>query len=177
MKPDPSEGFLQQTLLRYEKVLLRYAFNLVGNREQARDAVQDTFLELVRADQRRIAPRLAAWLYTVCRNRAIDCLRKEARHMSLPAHEAQDLLLETAPPPDQVLEQRQNRHQVMQLITSLPTNQREVVQLKFQEGMSYKEISAITGHSVTNVGFLLHTALTRLRRDLGPQAQKEGGVS
>ena len=45
----------------------------------------------------------------------------------------------------------------------LPNNQQEVVRLKFQNGMSYKEIAAVTELSVSNVGFLLHTALDTLR--------------
>jgi RNA polymerase sigma-70 factor (ECF subfamily) len=48
----------------------------------------------------------------------------------------------------------------------LPANQQEVVRLKFQNSLSYKEISAITGLSVTNVGYLLHTAIQTLRGKL-----------
>ena len=45
----------------------------------------------------------------------------------------------------------------------LPPNQQEVIRLKFQHGLSYKEISAVTGLSVSNVGYLLHVAIKRLR--------------
>ena len=50
-------------------------------------------------------------------------------------------------------------------------NQREVVRLKFQAGLSYAEISRVTGHSVSNVGFLLHTALKTLRRQMQREDQ------
>jgi RNA polymerase sigma-70 factor (ECF subfamily) len=46
---------------------------------------------------------------------------------------------------------------------ALPENQREVVRLKFQNGMSYKEIATVTELTVSNVGFLIHTALATLR--------------
>jgi RNA polymerase sigma-70 factor (ECF subfamily) len=49
---------------------------------------------------------------------------------------------------------------------TLPKNQKEVVILKFQHELSYKEISEITKLSVTNVGFLLHTAIKALRKEL-----------
>ena len=41
---------------------------------------------------------------------------------------------------------------------------REVIRLKFQSGFSYREISRISGHSVSNVGFLIHTGLKTIRR-------------
>jgi len=54
---------------------------------------------------------------------------------------------------------------LLALIEKLPANQQEVVRLKFQSGFSYKEIARITDHSVTNVGFLIHTAVTKLRSE------------
>ena len=58
---------------------------------------------------------------------------------------------------------------VLRLIDRLPPNQQEVVRLKFQNGFSYKEISRITELSVSNVGFLIHTAVTRLRTEFAAQ--------
>ena len=54
--------------------------------------------------------------------------------------------------------------QVWSVMEQLPPKQREVIRLKFQHDLSYKDISAVTGNSVTNVGFLLHTAIKRLRK-------------
>ena len=54
--------------------------------------------------------------------------------------------------------------EIFRLLDSLPKNQREVVYLKFQCDLSYKEISEITKLSVSNVGFLLHTALRTIRK-------------
>ena len=52
---------------------------------------------------------------------------------------------------------------VVELLEALPVNQREVVRLKFQNGFSYQEISRISGHSVSNVGFLIHAGMKTLR--------------
>ncbi len=52
----------------------------------------------------------------------------------------------------------------------LSENQREVIRLKFQNDLSYKEIADITRLSVTNVGFLLHTGLKKLRALAAEQA-------
>jgi RNA polymerase sigma-70 factor (ECF subfamily) len=48
----------------------------------------------------------------------------------------------------------------------LPSNQQEVFRLKFQNGLRYQEISRVTKQSVSNVGFLLHTAMKTIRRQL-----------
>jgi RNA polymerase sigma-70 factor (ECF subfamily) len=59
---------------------------------------------------------------------------------------------------------------LLRLIDRLPANQQEVVRLKFQNGFSYKEISRITELSVSNVGFLIHTAVTRMRAEFAARS-------
>ena len=73
------------------------------------------------------------------------------------------------PRPGLALEQAETNAAVLKLIDRLPPNQQEVVRLKFQNGFSYKEISRITALSVGNVGFLIHTAVSRLRTDFAAQ--------
>ena len=52
------------------------------------------------------------------------------------------------------------------LIEELPSRQREVMRLKFQANLSYKEIAETIGISTSNVGFVLHSALKKLREDM-----------
>jgi RNA polymerase sigma-70 factor (ECF subfamily) len=58
---------------------------------------------------------------------------------------------------------------VFDLLEHLPASQREVIRLKFQNGFSYREISRISGHTVTNVGYLIHVGLKTLRSQLQVQ--------
>ena len=67
------------------------------------------------------------------------------------------------PHPGDTAEARDNAAQAAELINQLPPRQQEVIRLKFQSGFSYKEISRITGLSVSNVGFIIHTAVKTLR--------------
>ncbi len=60
--------------------------------------------------------------------------------------------------------ERKGSSPVVRLVGGLPETQREVVLLKFQNGLSYKEIARVTQHSVSNVGYLLHTAIKTLRK-------------
>ena len=113
---------------------------------------------------------VAEWLFTVCRHRALDVLRKEGRMKQF--EDGQVERLTTAEPvPAQRLERAETQAAVLRLIDRLPPNQQEVIRLKFQSGFSYKEISRITSLSVTNVGFLIHTAVHRLRRELAAQPE------
>ena len=65
-----------------------------------------------------------------------------------------------------VLEQSELSGQMLRLLATLPDNQQEVVRLKFQNGLSYRDISKVTNLTVSNVGYLIHTAIHTLRREL-----------
>ena len=74
--------------------------------------------------------------------------------------------------PVEALERKEKLDQVLRVVDRLPKNQREVILLKFQFDLSYKEISEVTHLSVTNVGFLIHTAIQTLRKELLTGAAK-----
>lgn len=154
--------FIRSALARYESPLVRYCYGLTGNLETARDVVQDTFLRLCEQPQGEVEGHLAQWLFTVCRNRALDVHRKATRMTSLSDSEL-DHRASSDPSPAESAATRDTVHRIDQLLADLPLNQREVIRLKFQNQLSYQEIAAVTSLSVGNVGFLLHTALKTLR--------------
>ncbi len=173
MNPDPSPSasshenaaFVRTAVEHYQAPLLRYATRLVGDPDRARDVVQDTFVRLLaQSAEAGIADHLAEWLYTVCRHRAFDVIRKEGR-MKRFDEGAIERVAATEPRPGAALENAETQTAVLHLIGRLPRNQQEVIRLKFQNGFSYKEISRITALSVGNVGFLIHTAVQTLRRE------------
>lgn len=150
----------------YEGALLGFTAGIVGEVETARDIVQETFLKLYEQPAGQISdPGLKSWLYTVCRNRALDCLRRRKRLVSLEDESLEPLVAE-GKSPDELVAQHEETATVLRFVKRLPANQQEVIKLKFQADLSYKEISAITGLSNSNVGFLIHTALHRLRQML-----------
>ena len=65
--------------------------------------------------------------------------------------------------PGLALEVGETSFQVLSALDNLPENQQEVIRLKFQNGFSYRQISEITGHSVSNVGFLIHSGMKTLK--------------
>jgi RNA polymerase sigma-70 factor (ECF subfamily) len=82
-----------------------------------------------------------------------------------------------APGPPSVLERQESATALFRLLDALSPNQREVIRLKFQNDLSYREIAEVTSLSVTNVGFLLHTGLKKLRALLREQTPEDFGLS
>lgn len=160
-------AWLKGLLAAHERPLARYAARLLGgDPERARDIVQETFLRLWRQDREALAGREVEWLYTVCRNRTVDVRRKEGRMMVVeePRHPGTAAEAALAPPSQlELVAQRETGGRVLAALEALPERQQEIVRLRFQAGLSYREISRVTGQSVTNVGYLLHTAISQLR--------------
>jgi len=166
MEVSPRE-LVEAAQSEFEGPLTGYAAGLLGGDwDRARDVVQDTFIKLYRQDPELIRGKLKSWLYTVCRNRSIDVLRKE-NPMLTSAGEAFENLDDSAPDPSSAAEDKERHEEVLRFLTRLPDNQREVIRLKFQGDLSYKEISEVTGLSVSNVGFLIHTGIKRMRTLMG----------
>lgn len=166
-----TDDFVPRAVAAHQAALLRYATRLLGDEHRARDVVQDTFVRLLSASRADVAGHLVEWLFTVCRRRAIDVLRKEGRMSRLDDHvrpSGAELAAED-PRPGRALEAAETRAALLEMIDRLPPNQQEVIRLKFQTGFSYKEISRITELSVSNVGFLIHTAVQRLRAEFAAQ--------
>ncbi len=142
--------------------LTRFAASIVGDMEAAKDVVQDVFIRLWKEPRERVEDHIRPWLFRVCRNRALDLRRKGGRMRTLTEADTAQATVD-APGPGTLAERKDSHSQILNLLEALPENQREVVRLKFQNGMSYKEIATVTELSVTNVGYLLHTAIQTLR--------------
>lgn len=158
--------WLRTVIDQHAATLVRYAASIVGDRDVARDIVQESLVCLWREPRQAVEDHYLAWLFRVCRNRAIDYRRKEARMTPLEMNPVAGSRTDQELTPDLAAESSDSHGRVLRLMQVLPENQREVVRLKFQNGLSYKEIAEVTELSVSNVGFLLHTALKTLRARL-----------
>jgi RNA polymerase sigma-70 factor (ECF subfamily) len=180
--PAPDAQELTALLDHFERPLVRYAQSITGDVESARDVVQETFIKLahgemndgVRAGAGAKGRRIESWLFTVTRNRALDHYRKFSRIIPMPLPEDRPC---SAPGPAALLERQESATALFRLLDALSPNQREVIRLKFQNDLSYREIADITQLTVTNVGFLLHTGLKKLRELLREQAPEDFDLS
>ena len=164
----PDSSWVPSVMADYEKPLTRYAAHITGDIEQAREVVQDTFLKLCRQKPAQIRGHLAQWLYTVCRNRALDVLRKERRMTGISNAQLQ-MQAHSGPEVSSTMEKEEQLADVLDILGTLPANQQEVIRLKFQADLSYLEISQVTSLSVSNVGFLIHTGIKTIREKVQMQ--------
>ncbi|HEY0463528.1 MAG TPA: sigma-70 family RNA polymerase sigma factor [Polyangiaceae bacterium] len=153
-------------LLEHEAALLRYAASFVGE-TRAQDVVQDAFLRLCSQPVESVQDHLAAWLFTVCRNRALELQRAERRLEAIA--EEDDMLESPESGPSAKLEHAQNLSLLGRAMAALPSKQREVLRLKLEAGLSYKDIAEVMNLTVGNVGFILHSAITRVRETITEQ--------
>jgi RNA polymerase sigma-70 factor (ECF subfamily) len=157
---------------RCEIPLIRFAKRLLGDEDAARDVVQYAFLRLCDQSPEELKDRAVQWLYTVCRNRAVDCMRARQKTASL-----EDSSLPHCPSreadPAVTAESRDLYRRLNQLIEQLPVSQREAVTL-WAEGLSSKEIAATIGVTEGNVRVLVHRAFKALRQH--PLAQRLAAV-
>ena len=162
--PVAHASWLQEAVRLYQEPLTLYAARLTGCIERGRDAVQETMLQLCAARREEIEGHLKEWLFSVCRSRALDLKRKEHRMIALAEPERRAVAMDSEP--SFAAERNESRVLLAAQLHKLPANQQEVIRLKFQHGLSYKEISAVTGLTVSNVGFLMHTGISSLRERL-----------
>jgi len=167
-------GDVKALLHRLQGPLIRYALLITGDLDRARDVVQDTFLQLCSENRASLNGHLEQWLYTVCRNRALDVRRKEGRMHPITETTAEPI----SDRPDALvsLQRTETFQSALKILETLPVSQQEVIRLKFQNELSYKEISQVTGLSVTNVGFLIHAGLKSIRQAMVEQLHANSKV-
>ena len=148
----------------FEGRLLRYSQRLTGgDLDLARDVVQHAFLRLCDQRPEELEGRLAAWLFAVCRNRAIDMQRKNSRLEPLLAVNGSEGHGRERDPAE-LAEARDAGEQIRRAIAALSEKQRDVVNL-WADGFTYREISEITEHTESYVRVIAHRAFQALRRN------------
>lgn len=160
----PGEAWLSRVFHEHQRPLLAYVTHLMGDADRAADVVQDAFVRLCTQPRDQVEDHVRQWLYAVSRNRALDVLKKENRMKTLDDSEPCPTSSESDP--HLLAQRRDTARQADSLMDRLPPRQQEVIRLKVESGMSYQEISELTGLSVSNVGYLLHVGLKSIRMRL-----------
>ena len=152
----------------YEAGLLRYAARLVNDYNVAQDVVQDTFIRLFRKweDKLEPSPKISSWLYRVAHNCAVDYLRKETRHHVLHRRQAREKRQFVPPDRGEGFRISAEAERAAAALGMLDLREQQLVVLKVYEEKSYREISEITGLTVSNVGYILHHAMKKLAAEL-----------
>jgi RNA polymerase sigma factor (sigma-70 family) len=158
---------LEDAMEQYQSALLRYATRVLNNEDAAQDVVQEAFIRL-HGNLDNIAERgvqLKGWLFRTTHNASVDYIRKESRRRTLHERQSQQADL-FAGDPDARQEQDERQALVMRHLNTLRPKEREVLVLRLQEGMSYKEIADVLKRSEGYVGTLIHNATKKLTQSL-----------
>ena len=171
-------GLLDELIVRYQHRLLRYLLYLCGNREMAEDLFQEVWMRvLVRGGQFNGKARFDTWLFTIARNLCLNELRRRSRHPAdsieetHPDNEDQPRLQiedATALSPPEKLLQAELAHKIADAVAGLPENQRSAILLCRQEDLSYEEMAAILGCSLSATKSLIHRGRETLKEILKP---------
>jgi RNA polymerase sigma factor (sigma-70 family) len=150
-----------------ESPLLRYAYGMVARREVAEEIVQDAFLKLHQHWADIETPR--PWLYRATRNLCLNYLRKYQRET---LSEESDLNPSPNDKPDEQLGRMEAIGTLRILIEELPAKDRELIQLKYHDELTYSNIGKHLELGAGTVGYKLHHLLKQLS-----EALQKSGIS
>ncbi len=168
--PSPEWETIEQIFAALESPLLSYARRLLGDFSLAEDLVQEAFMKLHAQFQQVRAPQ--AWLYRTVHNLAVDHQRRANKIVRFqPSREDEDAPGANDPTDSQLLPDEQIARWegiglVRLVLETLDKRSQELVRLRFDDDLSYKEISGHTGLTVGHVGYLLHHALKAMAAEL-----------
>jgi RNA polymerase sigma-70 factor (ECF subfamily) len=149
---------------RWQTRLLNFFYRTTGNRADAEDLTQETFIELHRAAP-RYQPQgsFQAFIFTLARRRMIDSYRKQSRRPLDFVDPATPLMQLQEEASDHKAEIEEAFHRAL---ATLSENQRNAILMRQQQELSYEEIAQALGASVSAVKTWIHRARTHLRQEL-----------
>jgi RNA polymerase sigma-70 factor (ECF subfamily) len=153
---------------KYRGLAFSLVLRIVGNRADAEDVTMDVFWQVWQQSQRYDSSRgkPAAWLITIARTRAIDCVRSISRqHTKMESVELQNGPAGVSPEPEPFVV-ADIRKAVREALETLAENQKVPLELAYFEGMSHTEIAAALGQPLGTVKDRIRTGMAHLRKRL-----------
>jgi RNA polymerase sigma-70 factor (ECF subfamily) len=143
---------------RYVDRVYRYCLRRLGNAHEAEDLTSQVFTRALTALHTYRGGMVSAWLFQIAANVVIDHVRQRRPQLSL---DTIDLTAPAESPIEQIV-QAEEIALLHQLLGTIPTEQRELLDLKLNTGLNSQEIGQQVGKSATAVRSILHRALRRL---------------
>jgi RNA polymerase sigma-70 factor, ECF subfamily len=159
-----------QLIDRHAAVIVNLGYRMVGNRTEAEDLAQETFLAAYKAlSTFRADSKFSTWLYRIATNKCKDWLRVKRPgqgQYDLDADESLDLYVTEDRTPEVLLSRQQVAQELEQAIQRLPPLYREAFVLKHVEGLSYEEMEDILGVSGDTLKMRVYKGRVQLSREL-----------
>lgn len=152
-------NWLEQIYEERKQELFRFLYVLLGEKQSAEDALQDTFLKAYLHRSKYIEMQQEkAWLYQIARNTAYDMLRKRRREFPIEKEQLNDVIEKDAHHEDV------HEHLIfMEMIADLNEVEREIVSLKIIAGLTHREIARVLHMTTGSVKKRYERALNKLK--------------
>jgi RNA polymerase sigma-70 factor, ECF subfamily len=168
------EGFTQ-LVRRYEKRVVNYVYRITHRYEEARDLTQEIFVKVyVALDRYDPKYQFSTWLFRIAQNSAIDALRKKsvievplARPATEDSNQKDREFADGGVSPYRALKNKQLRAAIDQAVLELPSDYRELIQLRHFAELSYEEIATMKKLPLGTVKNKLFRARNLLKEALG----------
>ena len=159
------EAFKSQ-VFPFKDKLYRFALRMVRSEDEANDIVQETMIRVWKnLEKLKSAANPEAWCMTVTKNLALDTLRSRKR-WNIQSSDEEIIVTDNLPTPAAATEMTDTILQIHEIISGLPTKQRQVMHLRDVEGYSYDEICEILEITLSQVKVSLHRARRSVREQL-----------
>lgn len=148
---------------RYEGPLFRFLFGMLRDRHKAEDALQETFVQVLRFADAADPASFRGWLFTVAHRQAALLKRKERR---VPAGAGADTLLglvDGTGAPDGPAARAEDARVIGELLADLPAAQQAVIRLRIYDGLKFREVAERLGCPLNTALARMHDGLKTLR--------------
>jgi RNA polymerase sigma-70 factor (ECF subfamily) len=176
------EAAFRQLVLRHKDRIFGFLMGMVKNRTVANDLFQETFLRVIsamRSDDGSYVHdgRWLAWVMRIARNTTVDHLRRQKRRARVPddigdGHPFWETVPASTPCADEVLHRAEQRAVLDRHIQRLPPEQREVLLLRQETDLTFREIAELTGTPLNTALGRMRYALRNLRKMIEASGQE-----
>lgn len=161
------EGELEEfreIVRRYEAKLHYYAFRILGDKDMAEDAIQESFIKAYKnINSFDIRKKFSSWMYRIVHNESINLYHKNKDHLSIEDFHETLSNGETERSVQKRIDLKKNREILDKAVSTLPIKYREVIILRYFEDKSYEEISEILRMPANTVGTFINRGKKELK--------------
>jgi len=165
------EKALEILISRHLKFLYNFVYGFVGNKQEAEDVVQETFVKIWRSvkkfDKKK---KFKTWIFRIARNTAIDFLRKkkDIAFSNFEGEDGNNPIIDTIaapePLPDELFDRQDLGAALARVLETLSVKYRTVLLMYYQEGLNFQEISEYLEEPVDTIKSRHRRALIQLRK-------------
>ena len=157
----------KRTVFVHKNKMYRFALSIIGDEDEAKDAVQDVMLKLWETkEELSEKSSIEAWCMTLTRNKSLDMLKRVGRKMKTNIDDAAVRLTSQDKLPDSYTIENETMQHINQAVMRLPEKQKSVFQLRDVEGYAYLEICETLNMEMSQVKVYIFRARKSIKESL-----------